>query len=321
MHLSEGILPASWAAANYAVAVPFVLAGANKIKKMSAKYPAARPLLGLMGAGLFVISALPIPVPISGTCAHPTGVGLAAIILGPLPTAAITMVVLLIQALFMAHGGISTLGANTLNMGIIGAGTGYAAFLLCKWLKLPLAASAFAAGFFADIATYAATAASLAMALHGGTPIGTAWLTIALAFVPTQLPLAILEGIVTAGVITFIQERRPDILASLGLSVGKPVKAIAARWWALSGTILLGALVIISLLISSSWEGVDVAVVGQHAERLGAIVRQPVINLQGDLLLFVFAMAGTAGGFVMGYLWRGFFQKRLARRPKDEAAS
>ncbi len=320
MHLSEGILPASWAAANYAVAVPVVLAGAARIKKMSAKCPAARPLLGLMGAGVFVISALPIPVPISGTCAHPTGVGLAAIILGPLPTAAITMVVLLIQALFMAHGGISTLGANTLNMGIIGAGTGYAAFVLCKWMKLPLAASAFAAGFLADISTYAATAGSMALALHGDTPINAAWLTIALAFVPTQLPLAVLEGIVTAGVITFIRERRPDILASLGLGEKKQVETTAARRWALSGAILLGTLVLFSLGKSGSWEGVDVAVVGQQAEQLGAIVRPPTINIQGDLLLFAFVMAGAMGGFVIGYLWRGFFQKRVARGPRDGAA-
>ncbi|MBI4333975.1 MAG: energy-coupling factor ABC transporter permease [Chloroflexi bacterium] len=306
MHLSEGILPAGWAAAHYAAATPFVLMGAHKIKALTAKQPAVKPLMGLLGAAVFVISALPIPVPISGTCAHPTGVGLAALFLGPLPAAAITLVVLLIQSLFMAHGGLSTLGANTLNMGVIGAATGYTAFLLCRWTKLPLAAAAFAAGFFADLSTYAGTATSMALALHGDSPIGAVWATIALAFAPTQIPLALLEGIITAGVFTFIQERRPDILAALDLTTRK---SLPARWWAFAGAAFLAVLVAASVFRPGSWEGVDVAVVGKYAGELGATVKQPFLNIQGDLLLFIFTLAGLAGGFIMGYVWRSFPRK------------
>ncbi|MDZ4247323.1 MAG: energy-coupling factor ABC transporter permease, partial [Dehalococcoidia bacterium] len=303
MHIAEGILPAGWAAANYAAATPFVLAGAHKITRMAKDRPAVKPLIGLLGAGVFVISALPIPVPIAGTCSHPTGIGIVALLLGPLPAATLTMVALIIQALFMAHGGISTLGANTLNMGVIGAFSGYVAFVLCRRMKLSLAIGAFAAGFVADLATYAGTAGSLSLALHGNISIGTAWLTIAVAFVPTQLPLAIFEGIITAGVFTAIQERRPDILSGINKSFLKASKPFSARTWGLAGAISLLVLLGFSLFKTSSWEGVDVSVVERYAGEFGAAAKEPFLNITGDMLLFIFTLAGVTGGFFMGYIW------------------
>lgn len=56
------------------------------------------------------------------------------------------------------------------------------------------------------------------------------------------------------------------------------------------------------------WPGVDETVVGKYAKELGREARDPYINTdQGDLLLFLFALAGTAGGFVMGYYWHKVF--------------
>ncbi len=60
MHIAEGILPLTWAAANTAAAVPFVLAGARDIKARAESHPEVKPLMGLMGAAVFVISALPM---------------------------------------------------------------------------------------------------------------------------------------------------------------------------------------------------------------------------------------------------------------------
>lgn len=219
MHLSEGILPVVWAAATTAIAVPFVAKGVSEIKKRAEKEPALKPMMGLMGAVVFAVSALPIPVPIAGTAAHPTGVGMAAIFIKPFPTAAVTAVVLLFQALLMAHGGITTWGANTLNMGVIGAFSGYGAFLLASRLGLPIWAGAAAAGAAGDLVTYAGTAAVLALALHGDQPVLNVWLSVFGAFLPTQIPLAILEAILTAGMLSFMMGRRPDILARLGVRV------------------------------------------------------------------------------------------------------
>ena len=308
MHISEGILPLTWAAANAAVAAPFVVKGVARIRARAKQEPAIRSIIGLMGAAVFVISALPIPVPIPGTSAHPTGVALAAIFIGPLPTAAVTLVVLFLQALFMAHGGLTTLGANTLNMGVLGAFAGFGVFRFSLRLGFAPWLGAALAGFVGDLTVYAGTALSMALALHGDNAVWSVWSSIALAFVPTQVPLAFLEAALTAGVLSYIASRRPDILSRLRvLPEGAHLSGRSnARRWAVIATAILLGLVGLSLLRSSaSWEGIDVAVVGNFAAQLGRAPSAPLINLQGDLLLFAFAIAGAAGGFVLGYYWRG----------------
>lgn len=83
MHISEGILPASWAVLWYAVAIPFVALGLRELQRRSEAFPYFKPLVGLVGAAVFLISCMPIPVPTAGTCSHPGGTGLAAILIGP----------------------------------------------------------------------------------------------------------------------------------------------------------------------------------------------------------------------------------------------
>ena len=114
MHISEGILPWNWAAVWFVVAMPFVGYGLYRLKKMSEADLSFKPLVGLMAAVVFIISCMPIPVPTAGTCAHPTGIGIPAILLGPAISAVIAAAALLIQALFLSHGGLSTaiLGIN-----------------------------------------------------------------------------------------------------------------------------------------------------------------------------------------------------------------
>lgn len=217
--MSEGILPLSWAAANTAAAVPFLVKGTRDIKRRAETEPAIKPMMGLMGAAVFVISALAIPVPIAGTSAHPTGVGMAAILIKPFPTAVITGIVLLFQALFLAHGGLTTWGANTLNMGIIGTFAGYGAFIACRKLGTPLWIGAALAGAVGDLATYGGTALTMSLALHGDRSIWDVWATIFVAFMPTQIPLAALESVLTVGMVNFLVGRRPDIAGRLGLPV------------------------------------------------------------------------------------------------------
>ena len=67
-------------------------------------------LLGLAGGFVFVLSALKIPS-VTGSCSHPTGTGLGAIIFGPTTMTVVGLIVLLFQALLLAHGGLTTLGA------------------------------------------------------------------------------------------------------------------------------------------------------------------------------------------------------------------
>ena len=215
MHISEGILPLPWAFLWFVVALPFVAWGLRRLKTRSEEAQAFRPMLGLVGAAVFVISCMPVPVLGTGACSHPCGTGLAAILVGPQLTVVLTSVALFLQAVFLAHGGLSTLGANTVSMGVVGAFVGYGAFRLALRLKAPFSVAAFLAGLLSHWATYSATSLELAAGLHGHGSFGTMAASIMLAFVPTQLPLGILEGFVSAGAIHFIRSRRPELLRSL----------------------------------------------------------------------------------------------------------
>jgi cobalt/nickel transport system permease protein len=212
MHISEGILPASWAVLWYAVAVPFVVLGLRELQRRSEQSPYFKPLVGLVGAAVFLISCMPIPVPSAGTCSHPAGTGLAAILIGPGLTVVVASIALTLQALFLAHGGLTTLGANIVAMGVAGTYVGYGAYWIIRRLGLPWVMAAFLAGLLSDWATYAMTSIELAAALHGGGSFSGMLSLILIAFIPTQLPLGILEGIICAGALRFVRSRKPELL-------------------------------------------------------------------------------------------------------------
>ncbi|MBI2848359.1 MAG: energy-coupling factor ABC transporter permease [Chloroflexi bacterium] len=213
MHIAEGILPLNWSALWYVIAFIFIALGIQVIKKHTAEVRGLMPLLGLVGAAIFLISVFPIPVPITGTSSHPTGTPLAAILVGPFISTVLGAIALLIQALFLAHGGISTWGANIVSMAVVGSFVGFGTFILLRKFNVPLFIAAFAAGMLGDWATYATTSLELALALHGTGSMWDMFHIIVVAFAPTQLPLGILEGLLTGGIVVLVYQRRPELLA------------------------------------------------------------------------------------------------------------
>jgi len=307
MHISEGILPMKWAGLWYLIAIPFVIKGIRDIKKKTEINPHFKVLLGLMGAVIFIISCMPVPVPTAGTCSHPAGTGISAVLVGPIMSILVTSIALLIQALFLAHGGLTTWGADIVSMGVMGSFAAYFSFRILQKLKAPLFLCGFIAGLLADWATYATTSFELASALHGSKSMLSLFYTILVAFIPTQLPLGILEGFLTGGMVVFVYKRRPDILHSLGVIK----KAIPVCIFALGFAALLLASQTALAQEQGKWPGVDVNVVEKFAQEQGRPAWTPFINTdQGDLLLFVFLLAGAAGGFMAGFCWRKLFCER-----------
>lgn len=301
MHISEGILPAGWAIFWWAVIIPFLYAGIRQVKQRRLREPSYPPRLGLFGAAVFIISCMPVPVPVAGSCSHPCGTGLAAIFIGPLATVLVSFVALLIQALFLAHGGLSTLGGNTFSMGIVGGFTGYCTYQLLK-KRLPLPLAALAAGLLSDWATYATTSLELSLALGSPGGRGQLFLVILAAFVPTQLPLGIFEGLMSMFAVKWFLKRRPDLLRAGAVAASCGM----ALWLCLAPAPAAAA----------AWQGVDETVVESYANQHGRPASDPLINTdQGDLLLFFFLLAGAAGGFVMGYSYR----KLMEKGPKPDA--
>jgi cobalt/nickel transport system permease protein len=204
MHIAEGFLPGGWAIAWGAIALPFVAAGLLSIRKKVELNPKVKVLLAMAGAFAFVLSALKIPS-VTGSCSHPTGVGLGAILFGPAPMAVLGTIVLLFQALLLAHGGLTTLGANVFSMAIVGPFVSYFVYKGLKKAKVSTSLSVFAAAFLGDLLTYVTTSFQLSAAFHGESFLFSLGKFMSI-FAVTQLPLAVAEGILTVAIFNVLEK-------------------------------------------------------------------------------------------------------------------
>ena len=217
MHIMEGFLPVEHAVGWSVASAPFIAYGIHSIKKRVADNPEQRILLGVAAAFSFVLSALKLPS-VTGSCSHPTGTGLGALLFGPTAMAPIGAVVLLFQALLLAHGGLTTLGANVFSMAIVGPFVAYGVFRLTRRLGASLAVGVFLAATLADLSTYLTTSVQLALAFPD--PIGgfAASLTkFAGIFAITQIPLAISEGMLTVLIFNALVRFNPSELRAMKL--------------------------------------------------------------------------------------------------------
>lgn len=154
MHIAEGFLPPLHALAWGVAAAPFVIHGARAVVRERRERPESMLLLGAAGAFTFVLSAIKLPS-ITGSSSHPTGTGLGAILFRPPVMAFLCTIVLLFQALLLAHGGLTTLGANVFSMGVAGPWAGYGAYAALR--RVNRTAAVFVGVALADLATYVVT--------------------------------------------------------------------------------------------------------------------------------------------------------------------
>lgn len=216
MHIMEGFLPLGWALFWWLVAVPFWLVGFHQIRKLVAAKPQQRLLLGLAGGFVFVLSALKIPS-VTGSSSHPTGTGLGTILFGPFVMTILGTIALLFQAMLVAHGGISTLGANAISMAIGGPLVAYYGVWLPLRGKAPAWLTLFLTAFAADMTTYLITTTQLALAFPDPeSGFWGSWLIFAAIFALTQLPLAVSEGILTVLIWNTLQSTATAELKELG---------------------------------------------------------------------------------------------------------
>jgi cobalt/nickel transport system permease protein len=312
-----------WAAFWFVLAAPFVAYGLYSLKKRAKEDISFKPLVGLMAAVVFIISCMPIPVPFAGTCSHPCGTGMSGILLGPAISVIITAVALLIQALLLAHGGLSTLGADIVSMGVMGSFAGYFTFRILRAVRMNMAVAGFMAGLFADWATYLTTSVELASGIKGDSAFLPIFWKVLFAFIPTQLPLGILEGAITAGMVVLLYKKRPDLLVKMRVIKAKDVTMQKHAATALIVSFLvIGAVSLVTLPAAAApWPGVDEAVVEKVAKEHGREAREPLINIEGDIGLFVFLVAGALGGFAAGYYWRTLMDQKKLISPEQRKST
>jgi len=220
MHIMEGYLPLKFCIIWGVICVPFLAAGYFSIKKTLSNNRKSITILAMAGAFIFVLSSLKIPS-VTGSCSHMTGTGLGAILFGPMAVSILGIIVLIFQAILLAHGGLTTLGANTFSMAIAGPLITYAIYKICQKLKVNKYVGIFLAASIGDLFTYCVTSIELALAYpsaSGG--IAASAVKFLAVFAPTQLPLAIIEGILTVVIIMGLETYAKSELTDLGFLNG-----------------------------------------------------------------------------------------------------
>lgn len=331
MHITEGIITGKSAVIYAGVGVALVGCGATRMKKFVNEFPEKRPLLGMGGALIFFISLIPIPA-FTGTCSHPCGTPLVAILLGPGIGVALAGVSLLMQAAFFAHGGFGTWGANVLALGLFGCLFGWGAFRLARKMGLPLWVSGFAGGLIGDLMVYAAAGMILATTLVKAPNPQYSLIgylaAIYGAYLPTQLPIAIGEMVVTGLALQYAYKQRPEVLEELGIVHNRRVSRKRAPVTMIF-LLVMGFSILFSLgeglaeqneppptssdassIAGDSDEGgalagMDEVVNERLAETAGVPPRDPYINTEakGDLWNMMLLLAGGICGFILGRWW------------------
>lgn len=217
MHIMEGFLPVGWAIFWWVVFLPFFVFGLRELNRIAKEHPELKLLLALAGAFTFVLSALKIPS-ITGSSSHPTGTGLGTVLFGPLTMTVIGSLVLVFQALLMAHGGLTTLGANAFSMAVVGPLVAFGAYRLIWQGTKQQKLAVFMAAALGDLFTYMMTAIQLALAFpaeEGG--IVASFVKFAGIFAITQIPLAISEGFLSVLVWNWLESYGKEELKTLNL--------------------------------------------------------------------------------------------------------
>jgi cobalt/nickel transport system permease protein len=333
MHITEGIITGTQAVLYTAAGITLVGYGTTKMKKFVSSFPEKRPLLGMAGALIFFISLLPIPA-FTGTSSHPCGTPFIAILFGPAIAIALTGASLLLQAAFFAHGGFGTWGANVVALGLLGCLAGWWSFHLARKIGLPLWAAGFAGGLIGDVAVYMGSGFILANALiNAPTPqysFGGYLTVIYGAYLPTQLPIAVAEMVITGLALYYIYKQRPEVLVDLGLAESisaRPKKsveittkslflttvllvmsadhAVAANDAGEHGKLKYSTIQMRDSSTLNSFTGMDEAVNEKLAGNAGLEPKDPLINTEsmGDLWNALLLMAGGVCGFILGRWW------------------
>jgi cobalt/nickel transport system permease protein len=169
------------------------------------------PVVGLVAAFVFAVQMLNFPVA-NGTSGHLLGGALAAVLVGPYAGALAVTVVLVVQGLLFADGGLSALGLNVINMAFVGAFGGYAVFVLVKRLlgrtPSPVTLASGIAGFAAPV--LASVLFVVEYAIGGNDAVSGRAVTGSM--VGVHVLIGIGEGLITAGAVGAVMAMRPDLV-------------------------------------------------------------------------------------------------------------
>ncbi len=273
MHIPDGFLSVAVSLLCWAlslVAIAYALRRANR--DLGEKQV---PLMGVLAACIFAGQMLNFTVA-GGTSGHLMGAALATILLGPWAALLVMTAVVSVQALIFQDGGLLALGANILDMGVVGVAVSYFAYNTLRRLLGTKRSSILISGAVAAWLSImiASLAVALQIALSGTSPANIAIPAMALI----HAIIGIGEGLITAGALAFIVAARPDLLNL----AGGGAKAVNGRLVGLAGLAIALALAVLSPLASANPDGLEWV-----AEQNGFLARaqEPAYNIIPDYVM------------------------------------
>ena len=211
MHIMEGYLEPMWCVIWFIVMAPFVVFGIMKLRSVLREHPEQKMMVALSGAFIFLLSSLKLPS-VTGSSSHPTGTGIAVVFYGVAVCSVLSLIVLIFQALLLAHGGFTTLGANCVSMGIVGPFCGLVIWKLLRKYSVGVFISMFFAAAIADLMTYVVTALQMTLNVvtYNGSDFISSFTDFISVYAVTQIPLAIVEGLVLAVFALYLSTAKPE---------------------------------------------------------------------------------------------------------------
>jgi len=204
MHIPDAFMPIWQGAIYWVIALVFVYLSLRWAKNELNEEKL--PLVAVLAAGIFALQSFNLPVSM-GTSGHLVGGALVAIILGsPFAAVFILTLVLIVQGIMFGDGGITTMGANILNMGVVGGFVGFYSFKGLKAATRSVPVSAFIAAWLACLIP--ALCAAVELWLAGTFPLEAGLIAMGIY----HAIIGIIEGVVTVAAIFLIINVRPDMM-------------------------------------------------------------------------------------------------------------
>lgn len=223
MHIEEGFLPPLHCAVWAALAVAPIVLGLRVVESEARGNPGARIRLGVAAGLVFCLSSIEFPT-VAGSEGHATGIGIALALTGPAALAPALLCVLVLQAILLGHGGLTTLGANVVSLAVVAPWCGAAAGRLASCLPALARFRPFLRALAANGGAYALAATTLALAApRSGGGFSARFGEYAQLVALTQVPLALAESLVTQFVVARLERPEARRLSSMTSGAGGSV--------------------------------------------------------------------------------------------------
>ncbi len=210
MHMADALLSPAVGGAMGAVTAATVALCSRKVRNEGDDRLV--PLMGVLGAFLFAAQMINFSIPGTGSSGHLGGGLLLAILLGPNAAFLVVASVLIVQALFFADGGLLALGCNIFNLGFLPAFVGYPLYRIIAG-DTPSPPRSTVAALAAAIVSLQLGAMAVVLETVASGISALPLKTFALFMLPIHLAIGIVEGIVTAAIVTFVRTARPGLLS------------------------------------------------------------------------------------------------------------